>query len=151
MPSDGNHHRSSGDVRRRGLGGDTRTDLPICIALVVLLGIRLGIFWGFLVFIGAIVVWGFYYDFSHKPRGGWRPAPMGSFAVVNNVDPTFLINERGDSAVDPLGRTYGGPSRVPTPEEQAAMGGGDWQGLLWVVAEMVVLAVLFILVVQIPH
>ena len=31
------------------------------------------------------------------------------------------------------------------------MGGGDWQGLLWIVAELVVLAVLFILVVQIPH
>ena len=123
----------------------------VMVALLVLLGIRLGIFWGFLVFIGVLVVWGFYYDFSHKPRGGWRPAPMGSFAVVNNVDPTFLINERGDSAVDPLGRTYGGPSRVPTPEEQAAMGGGDWQGLLWIVAELVVLAVLFILVVQIPH
>ena len=123
----------------------------VMVALLVLLGIRLGIFWGFLVFIGVLVVWGFYYDFSHKPRGGWRPAPMGSFAVVNNVDPTFLITERGDSAVDPLGRTYGGPSRVPTPEEQAAMGGGDWQGLLWIVAELVVLAVLFILVVQIPH
>jgi hypothetical protein len=123
----------------------------VMVALVVLLGIRLGIFWGFLVFIGVLVVWGFYYDYSHKPRGGWRPAPMGSFAVVNNVDPTFLINERGDSAVDPLGRTYGGPSRVPTPEEQAAMGGGGWQGLLWVIAELVVLAILFILVVQIPH
>jgi hypothetical protein len=123
----------------------------VMVALVVLLGIRLGIFWGFLVFIGVLVVWGFYYDYSHKPRGGWRPAPMGSFAVVNNVDPTFLINERGDSAVDPLGRTYGGPSRVPTPEEQAAMGGRGWQGLLWVIAELVVLAILFILVVQIPH
>jgi hypothetical protein len=123
----------------------------VLIVLAVALGIRLGIYWGFLVFIGLLMMWGAYYDFSHKPRGGWRPAPMGSFAVTNNADPTFLINERGDSAVDPLGRTYGGPSRVPTPEEQAAMGGGDWQGLLWVVAELVVLAVLFILVVQIRH
>ena len=44
------------------------------------LGVRLGIFWGFLVFLGAFLIWGFYYDYSHKPRGGWRPAPMGSFA-----------------------------------------------------------------------
>jgi hypothetical protein len=123
----------------------------VAVVLVVALGIRLGIVWGVLVFIGLLVVWGFYYDYSHKPRGGWRPALMGSFAVANNADPTFLINERGDSGVDPLGRTYGGPSRVPTPEEQAAMGGGDWEGLLWVVAELVVLAVLFILVVQIRH
>jgi hypothetical protein len=121
------------------------------VALLVALGIRLGIYWGFLVFVGGLIVWALYYDYSHKPRGGWRPAPMGSFAVVNNVDPTFLINERGDSSVDPLGRTYGGPSRVPTPEEQAAMGGGNWGGLLWVVAELVVLAVLFLLVVQIRH
>jgi hypothetical protein len=31
------------------------------------------------------------------------------------------------------------------------MGGGNWGGLLWVVAELVVLAVLFLLVVQIRH
>jgi hypothetical protein len=74
---------------------------------------------------------------------------MGSFAVVNNADPTFLINERGDSVVDPTGRTYGGASRVPTPEEVAALGSGSWEGLLWVVAEIVVLVVLFVLVVQI--
>lgn len=123
----------------------------VLVVLLVLLGIRLGIFWGFLVFIGGLLVWAFSYDYSHKPRGGWRPAPMGSFAVVNDVDPTFLINERGDTGVDPVGRTYGGPSRVPTPEEQATMGGGEGQSLLWVAAEVVVLAVLFILVVQIAR
>jgi len=123
----------------------------LVVLLLVALGLRLGIFWGFLVFLGGLVLWALYYDYSHKPRGGWRPAPMGSFAVVNNADPTFLINERGDSNVDPLGRTYGGASRVPTPEEQAAMGSGSWDGLLWVVGEVVVLAVLFLLVVQIKH
>ena len=123
----------------------------LMVGLLVALGMRLGIFWGFLLPIGLLVVWGLHYDYSHKPRGGWRPAPMGSFAVVNNADPTFLINERGDSGVDPTGRTYGGPSRVPTPEEQAAMGSGSWEGLLWVIAELVVLAGLFILVVQIRH
>lgn len=123
----------------------------LMVLLLVAVGLRLGIFWGFLVFLGGFVLWGLYYDYSHKPRGGWRPAPMGSFAVVNNADPTFLINERGDSNVDPVGRTYRGASRVPTPEEQAAMGSGSWSGLLWVVAELVVLAVLFLLVVQIRH
>ena len=124
----------------------------IAVVLLVALGVRLGIYWGFLVFLGAFLIWGFYYDYSHKPRGGWRPAPMGSFAVVNNADPSFLINERGDSGVDPTGRTYGGPSRVPTPEEQAAIGGGSsWEGLLWVAAELVVLAGLFLLVVLVRH
>jgi hypothetical protein len=109
------------------------------VTLLVAVGVRLGVFWGFLVPIGLLLVWGSYYDYSHKPRGGWRPAPMGTFAVINNADPTFMINERGDSGVDPTGRTYGGASRVPTPEEQAAMGGGSAQGLLWIVAELVVL------------
>ncbi len=116
------------------------------VVLLVALGIRLGVFWGFLIPLGLLVIWGFYYDYSHKPRGGWREAPMGSFAV-DDVDPTFLINERGDTGVDPLGRTYGGPSRVPTVEEQAAMGGGSWEGLLWVVAELVVVAGLLLLLV----
>jgi hypothetical protein len=119
------------------------------VALLVTLGIRLGVFWGFLIPIGLLMVWAFYYDYSHKPRGGWRQAPMGSFAV--DANPTFFVNERGDSGVDPTGRTYGGPSHVPTPEEQAAMGGGSWEGLLWVVAELVVLAGLILLVVQVGH
>jgi hypothetical protein len=123
----------------------------LMVVAIVALTVRLGIYWGFVVPVGLLVMWGLYYDYSHKPRGGWRPAPMGSFAVVNNVDPSFLISERGDSTVDATGRTFQGSSRVPTPEEQAAMGTGSWDGLLWVVAELVVLAVLFLLVVQIRH
>ena len=63
---------------------------------------------------------------------------MGSFAVTTNADPTFLVSERGDSVVDPTGRTYEGSSRVPTPEEQAAMGDGRGGGLLELVVELAV-------------
>lgn len=121
------------------------------VLLVVLLGLRLGIFWGFVVPIGLLVVWGAYYDYSHKPRGGWRAAPMGSFAVANNADPTFLVNERGDAGVDQTGRTFAAPTRVPTPEEQAALPSQGWEGLLWVALEVVVLAGLFLLVAVTSH
>ena len=90
---------------------------------------------------GGLLIWAFWYDFTHQPRGGWRPAPMGSFAVTNNADPTFLVSERGDSVVDPTGRTYEGSSRVPTPEEQAAMGDGRRGGLLGLVVELAVLVI----------
>lgn len=123
----------------------------LVVLLLVLLGLRLGIFWGFVVPIGLLVVWASYYDYSHKPRGGWRPAPMGSFAVVNHADPTFLIDEHGDAGVDPTGRTYGAPTRVPTPEEQAALGSQGWDGLLSVLVEVVVLAGLFLLVAFTSH
>jgi hypothetical protein len=117
------------------------------IVLVVALLIRLGVAWVLTVPVGALLIWAAAYDYSHKPRGGWRPAPMGSFAVINDVDPSFIINERGGVQVDPLGRTYAGPERVPTPEEQAALGGGEWRSLLWVVAELAVIAALLVLVV----
>ena len=117
--------------------------LLIVVFMVVLW--RAGIWWGFLVPIAILLAWANYYDFSHKSRGGWRAAPMGSFAVVNNADPTVLINERGDNGVDPTGRTYGGPTRVPTVEEQATVRATSWDGLFWVVVEVIVLAGLFLL------
>jgi hypothetical protein len=113
----------------------------LMLVLIVAVGVRLGVFWGFLVFGGGLLIWAFWYDFTHKPRGGWRPAPMGSFAVTNNAHPTFLISERGDSVVDPTGGTYEGSSRVPTPEEQAAMGDGRAGGLLGLVVELAVLVI----------
>lgn len=119
----------------------------VAIGLLVALGLSLGIFWGFVLPLGLLVAWGVVYDYTHKPRGGWRPAPMGSFAVVSHVDPTFLVNERGDSGVDPTGRTYGAPTRVPTPEQQAALGGSGWEGVFWVAAELVVLGGLVLLLV----
>jgi len=123
----------------------------LAVVLLVALGLRVGIFWGFLVPVGLLLCWAFAYDVTHKPRGGWRPAPMGTYAVVNHVDPTFLINERGDVAVDPTGRTYGAATRIPTPEEQEAMGGGEWRDLLWVIAEVVVLAIVVVLLVLARH
>jgi hypothetical protein len=70
---------------------------------------------------------------------------MGSFAVTKNADPTLLISERGDSVVDPTGRSYEGSSRVPTPEEQAAMGDGRGGGLLGLVVELAVLVIALLL------
>ena len=113
----------------------------LMVVLIVAVGVRLGLFWGFLVSGAGLLIWAFWYDFTHQPRGGWRPAPMGSFAVTNNADPTFLVSERGDSVVDPTGRTYEGSSRVPTPEEQAAMGDGRAGGLLGLVVELAVLVI----------
>jgi hypothetical protein len=124
----------------------------VVVALVAALLLALGVWWGFVVPIALLVVWGLWWDLTRKPRGGWRTAPMGSFAVTNDVDPTFLINERGDSVVDPTGRTYAGSSsRVFTVEEQAATGGSSWGGLAGVVVEVVVIAVLVVLVVQLAR
>jgi hypothetical protein len=51
--------------------------------------------------------------------------------------------------VDPTGRTYEGSSRVPTPEEQAAMGDGRGGGLLGLVVELAVLVIaIFLLAVS---
>jgi hypothetical protein len=124
----------------------------VVVVLVAALVLALGVWWGFVVPVALLVLWGLWWDFSRKPRGGWRAAPMGSFAVVNGADPTFLVNERGDSVVDQTGRTYAGSSsRVPTVEEQAAMGGSGWAGVAWILAEAVVIAALVALVVQLAR
>ena len=91
--------------------------------------LAIGVWWPLVLAISLLIGWGIWYDYRHPRNSGWIAPRMGSLAVLEGADPTFVSNASADHVADPSGRTFDARRREPSPEQRAVMAGGG-SGLL---------------------
>lgn len=99
------------------------------LTAVTLGALVIGVWWPLVLAIALLVGWGIWYDYRHPRTAGWIAPRMGSLAVLEGADPTFVSNASADHVADPSGRTFDARRREPSPEQRAVMAGGG-SGLL---------------------
>ena len=121
-------------VSRRALRRLLRVVVPTVTLMVVALAV--GIWWGFVVALGSVVLGSAIWDFmpSHRrSRGGWIAPGMGSLSG----DAGFVASSQGNNSIDATGRVWTAKTKQPTPEQAAAGYGGAAPSLLAILLECV--------------
>lgn len=121
-------------LSRRALRRLLRVAVPTVTLMLVAFAV--GIWWGFVVVLGGVVLGSAIWDFlpSHRrSRGGWIAPGMGSLSG----DAGFVASSQGNNSIDATGRVWTAKTKEPTPEQAAAGFGAGAPSLLAILLESV--------------
>lgn len=95
----------------------------VALTTVTLGALVVGLWWPGALAVALLVGWGIWYDYRHPRTAGWIAPSMGSLAVMEGADPTFVTNASADHVADASGRTFDARRREPSLERRAVLAG----------------------------